>query len=123
MIGHLHKKGMKGDFIFLEKVKPGTQFDKRTLDSLDYAAYIIYNPFDSADLEMNRAKKNYLIGNAYVFGVSPNTYQQKFSVQIYNKTDKSKPVWERLLQFNFDPTEKDQYNEISYLVLNYLPFA
>lgn len=123
--GRLNKKKIESNLLFLENSKPGSQFDKKALDSLDHDAYIILNPLDSANFVMNRTGQiPFYVGtriNAHINVLVPNSYKQKFSVQIYMKTDKTKPVWEGRLQVELDPTDEEKYNDISAYILNYLP--
>jgi hypothetical protein len=121
MAGLLNEKGVAAQYIFREYVKPGTQFDRRALDSLDYDAYIVLYPINTADLTMNREGRIPIWNGFSVKGYAPNIYKQAFSVQAYLKTDKTKPVWEARLPVDLDPIEKEQYNDICYYIFNYLP--
>lgn len=108
----LTTKGVATDYIFAGNRKPGSRFDNRALDRLNYDAYLILYPLNSANIVMNRA---------YPLAKVPNSYQQRFSVQTYLRTDKEKPVWEGRLQVDLDPTDKEKYKEICYYLFNYLP--
>lgn len=119
--GRLNKRKIKTNLVFVENSKPGAQFDRPVLDSLNYDAYIIFYPVNSADLTMNGTTKIPLVYGASVNAISPNYYKQEFSVQIYMKADKAKPVWEKNLPVDIDLLDEKNYDQISAYILNYLP--
>jgi hypothetical protein len=114
-------KRIGSHLIFLKNIKPGSPFNKTSLNSLDYDAYIIFYPLDSSKLVMNRTGQIPFFGGTRLNALVPNSYKQKFLVQIYMKTDKAKPVWETSLHVDLDPIDEEKYNDISSYILNYLP--
>jgi hypothetical protein len=119
MANRLNKEKIASNSIFFENTKPGSRLNKVALDSFDYDAYIIFYPTDGANLVMNRTVPAFSVPR--INAVAPNSYQQEFTVQIYMKADKTKPVSEMSLHVDLDPTDDQELNKISSYILNYLP--
>jgi hypothetical protein len=121
MIGVLKDAHVIGNFKFLENLKPESHIDMAFVDSLEYDAYIVFSPIDKASFQLNQARKFHLpLWNAYVYGLSSNSYRQTFALSTYVKTNTLSLVWETSFIADFDPTDKEKYKFITNDILGTL---
>jgi hypothetical protein len=122
IINLLNKKGVQGNFSFQENAKAELKFNVDISDSLEYNAFLIFQPMNKADFTMNKPNKIPipLLGNAEVYGLTANTYKQQFLIQTFVKSNKRTPIWEATLNASFDLTEKETYKQYSTDIVNIL---